>query len=258
VHKRVNPIFFGKDTPYQSVTVIDVVTAETASATGFDFLLLGDSLGMTRLGLETTLGVPFDLLLFLGKRIKTSVPRPALVFDMPFGSYALHRPGDTENFEKIMKEGAADGVKLEGGSEAAPLVKNLVSLGIPVLGHIGLLPQHIGIIGKYRKVGKTAEEKDSILEDARALTDAGVFAIVLEYIDEDLAVKLTESIPVPLVGIGSGRNTDGQIAVLDDLIGTTARVPRHAKSYMDFRAALTSSLQAYRKDVLDKNFPPSP
>ena len=236
-------------------TAYDAVFAGLCAAAGVDFLLVGDSVGMTWLGYENTLPVTMEDMLRHTSAVRRGAPEAFVVFDMPFMSYqesdalALHNAG------LAMKTTGADAVKLEGGAEYAGLVRKMTGSGIPVMGHIGLMPQRVQVAGGYKVVGRDETSAQKVLDDALALQEAGAFAVVLECIPEALAKKVTEALDIPTIGIGSGKYCSGQVQVISDLLGMTGFKPKHAKRYIDLNEKITAALAAYASEVRDGTFP---
>ena len=220
-----------------------------------DFILVGDSLGMVMHGMETTVGVPIDLMIMHGKAVVRGTQRALIVVDMPFGTYEESPEVAFRNAARILKETGCGAVKLEGGARMADTIRFLVQRGIPVMAHIGLTPQSSHVMGGFKTQGR---EEDSWAEheaDARAVTDAGAFAIVLEGMVEPLAAKITKQIEIPTIGIGASADCDGQILVLEDMLGLSPRAPKFVKVYGDLGAQIESSVKAYADEVRARQFP---
>ncbi len=218
-------------------------------------ILVGDSLGMTVLGYTNTLPVTLEQMLHHTAAVRRGAPNAMIITDLPFLSYQASVADAITSAGRCLKEAGADGVKLEGGEIRVPHVRALVENGIPVLGHIGLLPQSVHAMGGYRVQGKTVEDIERLLRDARALDEAGVFAIVLEGMPADTARRITEAVSVPTIGIGAGPHCDGQVLVVNDMLGMTERPPKFVKRYADLRAAMQQAFTAYRSDVVEGRFP---
>ncbi len=240
--------------PYVWITAYDYPTARLADEAGVDGILVGDSLGMVVLGMPNTLGVTMREMLIHVAAVTRARPRALVVADMPFMSYETGWKDALKNASKFIRLGA-DAVKLEGGAEFAGIVEKLVKAGIPVMGHIGLNPQRVLALGGYRYVGRTEEEKKRLIEDAKALRDAGAFAIVLECVPASVAKEITESIDIPTICIGSGPYCDGQILVLHDIIGLTERPPSFAKKYADVASIIRDAIRRYAEEVRTGKFP---
>lgn len=238
-----------------ALTAYDFPFAKLVDEAGIDIVLVGDSVGMVCLGYETTLPVTMADMLHHTKAVSRAVKRALVVSDMPFESYgsvgsALH------NARQLLKEAGASAVKLEGGRRILSQVKALVRSGIPVMGHLGMLPQSIREVGGYKVQGRSKEEADRIFEEALELEGAGVFSIVLECVPNSLAKRITRSIKIPTIGIGAGPDTDGQILVLHDLLDLESPVrPRFVRRYAHLNLVIEKALHQYRNDVLTKKFP---
>jgi 3-methyl-2-oxobutanoate hydroxymethyltransferase len=240
------------------VTAYDAIFAALADKAGVDLILVGDSVGTTMLGYSSTIPVTFDMMAHHTAAVARSKPNALVVLDMPFGvaTHSFDRLLDA--CVRTMQECGADGVKIEGGYEYAPVIEKLTCAGVPVMGHIGLLPQRVNQIGCYRKFGKTPQEVDALIKDAQAVGKAGAFCIVGEMIAHDAARIVAESVKVPLIGIGSGPHCDGQILVMTDLLGLTqGNVPSFAKRYADLGTLASTAFGAYAKDVREGAYPPS-
>jgi 3-methyl-2-oxobutanoate hydroxymethyltransferase len=240
--------------PYVWITAYDCPTARLVDEAGVDGILVGDSLGMVLLGLPNTLGVTMADMVRHTAAVARASPKALVVADMPFMSYEPGPETALKNAAKLVRAGA-DGVKIEGGAEYAHIVERLVKAGIPVMGHIGLNPQRILTLGGFRMVGRTEEQKRKLVEDAKALRDAGAFAIVVEFVPAPVAREITRSVDVPTVCIGSGPHCDGQILVLHDVIGLSERPPSFAKRYADIASAIKSAVAKYVEEVRAGLFP---
>ena len=218
-----------------------------------DIILVGDSVGMVLYGLKTTRKVKLETLILHAKTVKNSTKRSLIVFDMPYKSYT-NKSIAYKNAKKIVKITKCHAVKLEGGKKIVNIVKYLVKKKIPVMGHVGLLPQHSI---NFKSKGKNLIQRKQIFEDAIALSNAGVFCIVIECVIESLAKKITNSINVPTVGIGSSKHCDGQILVTDDMIGLSNFNPKFVKKYSNIRKIIEKSVRSYCRDVRNKKFPSS-
>ena len=236
-------------------TAYDAIQSRLCMAGGIDFLLVGDSVGMTQLGYENTLPVTMEDMLRHTAAVRRGAPEAFVVFDMPFMSYQENSSLALHNAGLAMKTTGADAVKLEGGAEYADLVRSMTGAGIPVMGHIGLMPQRVQVSGGYKVVGRDEESAEKVLADALALQDAGVFAVVLECVPEALGKKVTEALHIPTVGIGSGQFCSGQVQVICDLLGLTDFTPKHAKRYADAGSVITTALQNYADEVRSGAFP---
>ena len=218
-----------------------------------DIILVGDSVNMVLYGKKTTRGVKIETMILHGKAVKSSTKRSLVVFDMPYKTYS-NKFIAYKNAKKIMKLTKCDGVKLEGGKKIVNIIKHLIKKGIPVMGHIGLLPQSSTV---FKLKGKNLIEKKQILQDALALSNSGVFAIVIECVVESLAKEITNSVSVPTIGIGASRYCDGQILVTDDMIGLSNFSPRFVKKYSNVKKIIEKSVKNYCNDVKLRRFPSS-
>jgi 3-methyl-2-oxobutanoate hydroxymethyltransferase len=220
-----------------------------------DFILVGDSLGMVMHGFETTLPVPLDLMIMHGRAVMRGAKRALVVVDMPFGSYEESPAQAFHNAARVIKETQCGAVKIEGGSRMAETIRYLADRGIPVMAHIGLTPQYINMFGGFKTQGRKRSEWGPIEEDARAVTDAGAFAVVLEAIAEPLAAKITKSIRIPTIGIGASADCDGQILVMEDMLGLSPRVPKFVKEFGAIGKAIEAAIAAYASEVRARKFP---
>jgi 3-methyl-2-oxobutanoate hydroxymethyltransferase len=238
------------------VTAYDAPSARLADAAGVDVILVGDSAAMTILGHDSTVPVTVDEMLLLTRAAVRGSTRAPVVADMPFGSFQISDETALENAIRFVKEAGADAVKLEGAGPTRRRVGALVDAGIPVMGHIGLTPQSVKLLGGYRPQGRTAAAARTLVEDARALERAGCCAIVLEAIPAAVAAAITRALTVPTIGIGAGPSCDGQVLVWHDVLGLTeGQVPRFVKQYADLGAATLKALEAYVADVRSGRFP---
>lgn len=221
-----------------------------------DFILVGDSLGMTVYGASTTVGVTMDSMIEHGKAVVRSAPRPCIIVDMPFGSYEANRERAFDNAARIMAETGCDAVKLEGGQVMAETIAFMVERGIPVVAHIGLQPQRVNTTGGFKTQGRNDESAQAIIADARAVAQAGAFAVVVEAIPESLATRVTEAIDVPTIGIGASRDCDGQILLIDDLIGLFRDfTPRFVKKYANVADIIEQAVKEYARETVERTFP---
>jgi 3-methyl-2-oxobutanoate hydroxymethyltransferase len=240
--------------PIVSLTAYHAHTAAIADPF-VDFLLVGDSLGMVMHGYESTVPVPLELMIVHGRAVVRGARRALVVVDMPFGSYE-ESPGHAfRNAARVMKETGCGAVKLEGGRRVAATVRFLTERGIPVMGHVGLTPQSINVLGGFKTQGRVREEWGAIEADAHAVADAGAFAIVLEAMAEELARKITSAIAIPTVGIGASAACDGQILVMEDMLGLSPRVPRFVKEFGQVGEAIRTAIGAYADEVRSRAFP---
>jgi 3-methyl-2-oxobutanoate hydroxymethyltransferase len=220
-----------------------------------DFLLVGDSLGMVMHGHETTIPVPLDLMIMHGAAVVRGSKHALVVVDMPFGSYEESPPMAFRNAARIMKETGCGAVKLEGGCRMAETTTYLTDRGVPVMGHIGLTPQSVNVMGGFKTQGRRQEEWAAIEADAAAVAEAGAFAVVLEGMAELLAAKITRAISIPTIGIGASAECDGQILVLEDMLGLSPSVPRFVKKFAELGSAIESAVQTYAGEVRSRQFP---
>ncbi|MEP3233731.1 MAG: 3-methyl-2-oxobutanoate hydroxymethyltransferase [Hyphomicrobiales bacterium] len=220
-----------------------------------DFILVGDSLGMVMHGLETTIPVTVDMMILQGHAVMRGSKQALIVVDMPFGSYEESPEVAFRNAARIMKETGCGAIKLEGGALMAPTIDFLTSRGIPVMAHIGLTPQSVNTMGGFKVQGKSKDEWAIIEEDARAVSDAGAFSVVIEGVAAPLADKLTELVPIPTVGIGASANCDGQILVLEDMLGLSDWVPKFVKKFGSIKDHIEESVTSYADAVRDQSFP---
>ena len=220
-----------------------------------DFILVGDSLGMVMHGMNSTLGVSIDMMLVHGRAVVRGTQKALIVVDMPFGTYEESPNVAFRNAARIMKETGCGAVKIEGGKRMAETVHFLVERGIPVMAHTGLTPQSSHVMGGFKTQGRDKDSWESHIEDAKAVSDAGAFAVVLEGMVEPLAVKITNSVPIPTIGIGASATCDGQILVLEDMLGLNKKVPKFVKVYGDLGPAIEDSVRRYAEDVRSRNFP---
>ena len=236
-------------------TAYDAIQSRICMAAGIDFMLVGDSVGMTQLGYDNTLPVTMQDMLAHTAAVRRGAPEAFIVFDMPFMSYQESDADAMHNAGIALKTTGADAVKLEGGAEYAPLVKKMTGAGIPVMGHIGLMPQRVQVAGGYKVVGRGEAGAEMVLRDALALQEAGAFAIVLECIPEALGEKVTQALDIPTIGIGSGKSCSGQVQVITDLLGMMDFKPRHAKRYAEVGSIMTEALKSYADEVRNGSFP---
>ena len=206
-------------------------------------------------GFESTLPVPLDLMILHGRAVMRGAKRALVVVDMPFGSYEESPAQAFRNAAMVMKETQCGAIKLEGGKRMAETIRFLTERGIPVMAHIGLTPQSINILGGFKTQGRTREQWAIIEEDARAVTEAGAFAVVLEAIAEPLAAKITKEIPIPTIGIGASPACDGQILVMEDMLGLSPRVPKFVKEFGKVGAAIEGAIRMYAEEVRARSFP---
>lgn len=238
------------------LTAYDFLTAKYIDQAGMDVILVGDSLGNVVQGYETTLPVTVDDMIYHAKAVKRGVKNALIVVDMPFMSYQTSVDDAVRNCGRVMKEVGVGAVKLEGGKYVADIVRHLVTIGIPVMGHLGLTPQSINKFGTYEVRAQQKAEAAELLRDAKILAKAGVFAIVLEKIPAALAKRVTASIPVPTIGIGAGPHCDGQVLVVYDMLGMTEEFrPRFVRRYAELAEGMREAFRQYIGDVKAASFP---
>jgi 3-methyl-2-oxobutanoate hydroxymethyltransferase len=238
------------------VTAYDVSFARLADRAGVDAILVGDSLGMVMQGQSNTLAVTLDEMIYHARAVMRGVTRAHVVVDLPFMSYQVSVEDGMRAAGRVMKEGGAHAVKIEGGVEVAPLVSRLAAAGIPVMGHVGLTPQSFHQQGGFRVQGRTEGQRAKILEGARALADAGAYAMVLEGIPVALADEVTAAVAAPTIGIGAGPGCDGQVLVMHDLLGMDVSwSPRFARRYLELGREIEAAFGRYAEDVRSGAFP---
>lgn len=242
------------------VTAYDFTFAKLADRAGADLLLVGDSLAMVMQGGENTLGVTMDEMVYHTRMVARGRRRALVVADMPFLSYQVSVADAVANAGRLVKEGGAEAVKLEGGVNVADAVRRLADVDIPVMGHVGLTPQSVHRMGGHkvqgRRVGHEAGGRDRLVDDAHALEEAGAFAIVIEGVPADLAAEITAAISIPTIGIGAGVECDGQVLVMHDLLGLEDRIaPKFVKRYADLGTAATEAFARYVEEVRTASFP---
>jgi 3-methyl-2-oxobutanoate hydroxymethyltransferase len=242
--------------PIVMVTAYDFPSGRLADAAGMDIVLVGDSAAMTILGHSTTVPATMEEMLMLTRAVTRGARRPIVVADMPFGSFQVSDEDALRNAIRFVKDAAADAVKLEGAGPSLSRVVALVGAGIPVMGHIGLTPQSATMLGGFRAQGRTAEKARRLLDEANALEEAGCFALVLEAVPAPVAARISETLVIPTIGIGSGAECDGQVLVLHDLLGLyEGRSPRFAKRYADIGGDIRSALERFGAEVRSGAFP---
>lgn len=239
------------------LTAYDYSTAKQIDTAGIDLILVGDSAAMVVLGYETTHSVTMDEMMMFSKAVVRGTKNALVVVDMPFGSYQIDKRTAIENACRIISETGAKAVKIEGGSPyIIDIIKHLSDMGIPVIGHLGFTPQYLHTMGGYNVQGKTVEQTKQILNQALYLESAGAFGIVLEMMPEQSAKIITEKLKIPTIGIGAGRYCDGQILVIDDIIGRYADFrPKFARRYADVANSIHHAAQTFRADVMAGDFP---
>ncbi len=238
------------------LTSYDYSMAQIVDGAGIDIILVGDSAANVMAGYETTLPITLDMMIYHARSVVRGVKRALVVVDMPFGTYQGNSKIALDSAIRIMKETGADAVKLEGGEEVLESIQRILAAGIPVMGHLGLTPQSIHKFGTYGVRAKEKAEADKLLHDARLLADAGCFGIVLEKIPAALAELVTKKVPVPVIGIGAGKGTDGQVLVLHDMLGITQGFsPRFLRRYADLHTVMNDAISHYITDVKEGDFP---
>lgn len=238
------------------VTAYDAPSARLADAAGIDMILVGDSAAMTVMGHESTLPITMDEMMMLTRAVTRATQRPFVVADLPFGTYQAGDDEAVRNAIRFAKDAGADAVKLEGAGGMVSRITAILGSGVPVMGHIGLTPQSASLAGGYKAQGRTGPEAQRLFDEARALEDAGCFAIVLEAIPAKVAAHITEALTIPTIGIGAGPSCSGQVLVWHDLLGlTSGHVPRFVKQYAQLETQIVQALQAYVSDVRSAAFP---
>jgi 3-methyl-2-oxobutanoate hydroxymethyltransferase len=238
------------------ISAYDYPTARLLDEASVDILLVGDSLGMVALGYESTLPVTLDEMLHHVRAVRRGLRHALLVADMPYGSFHVSNDESVRNAMRLVKEGGAEAVKVEGGERRIELIARLVEAEIPVMGHVGLTPQSVNTFGGYSVQGKTADAARQIERDARAVEAAGAFAVVLESVPRELAARITEKLRIPTIGIGAGPDCDGQVLVFHDLVGFAAqRKPKFVRQYANLSAEISRAVTEYCDDVRSGRFP---
>jgi 3-methyl-2-oxobutanoate hydroxymethyltransferase len=218
-------------------------------------ILVGDSLGMVMHGLETTVPVTLDMMILQGLAVMRGSRHALVVVDMPFGAYEASKEQAFASCARVLKETGCGAIKLEGGRHMAEIIAFLVARGVPVMAHIGLTPQAINTIGSFRAQGREEKDWAPIEDDARAVADAGAFAVVIEAVAEPLAARITAQIPIPTIGIGASAACDGQILVLEDMLGLSPRVPKFVRRYGQLGPSIEAAVEGYAADVRARAFP---
>ncbi|MFG2830608.1 3-methyl-2-oxobutanoate hydroxymethyltransferase [Streptomyces sp. NPDC048434] len=245
-----------RDEKWPMLTAYDAMTASVFDEAGIPVLLVGDSMGNCHLGYESTVPVTMDEITLLSAAVVRGTKRALVVGDLPFGSYQEGPVQALRNATRLVKEAGVGAVKLEGGERSADQVELLVSSGIPVMAHVGLTPQSVNAYGGYPVQGRGEEAAQQLLRDAKAVQDAGAFAVVLEAVPAELAAEVTRSLHIPTVGIGAGLDCDAQVLVWTDMAGLTAgHVPKFVKQYLQLRELLGGAAKAFAEDVVGGGFP---
>jgi 3-methyl-2-oxobutanoate hydroxymethyltransferase len=238
------------------VTAYDAPSGRLADKAGVDLILVGDSSGMVVHGRESTVPVTLDEIVFMTQWVSRGAKRPIVVADLPFGTYETSDEQAVANAIRLVKDGGADAVKLERGGTSVARARAIVDAGIPVMGHVGLTPQTATVLGGFKAQGRTADRAQQLLEDARALQDAGCFSVVLEAVPAAVARAVTQELSIPTIGIGAGPDTDGQVLVWHDMLGYyEGRAPRFVKRYADLGEVIVEALGRYADEVRSGAFP---
>ena len=238
------------------ITAYDYPSARFVDKAGIEIILVGDSLAMTVMGLDSTVPVTMEEMIHHTKAVVRGVENAMVIGDLPFGSYNQSKEQAIANATRLMKEGGCDAVKLEGGVEMAEITKAIVDAGIPVMGHIGLTPQTISKLGGFKVQGKGAQEAEKLLKSALALQEAGIFSIVLECVPEEVGRLITEKLSIPTIGIGGGRYCDGQVLVFHDTLGLFEKfLPKFVKRYRNLGEEIVKALEEYKQEVKEEKFP---
>lgn len=242
--------------PFVMLTAYDATMAGILDDAGVPVLLVGDSLGMVVLGQQSTVPVTMDDMVHHTAAVRAGTRRAVIVADLPFGSIHVDRATARANAFRLVQQGGATAVKIEGGAAIADLVADLVSAGVPVMGHLGLTPQSVNQLGGYRVQGRDADGADRIVAAARAFEQAGAFALVVEAVPSAVGDAVTAAIDIPTIGIGAGAGTDGQVLVINDLLGLTAGpLPRFVKPYVDGRSVVRDAVKAFQAEVAAGEYP---
>ena len=247
------------NTKISVVTCYDYSTAILAEKAGIDILLVGDSGGMVSLGYDNTIPVTMREMLMMARAVSRGASKPFLVGDMPFMSFNVSKEQAIKNAGKFVKDAGMDAVKIEGGSKFQDTIRAITDAGIPVMGHIGLTPQTAPLWSGYKMQGTSSASGRDLIEDAKALRDAGAFSVVLEMVTDQVAELISTNIDIPTIGIGSGPSCDGQVLVMHDILGLYDKfLPRFAKRYANLGAEILSALRKYQTEVVDGTFPSKP
>ncbi|CAM4217451.1 3-methyl-2-oxobutanoate hydroxymethyltransferase [Paenibacillus tarimensis] len=243
--------------PISVLTAYDYPSAKLAEEAGIDVLLVGDSLGNVVLGYDTTIPVTLDDMVYHSRAVARGAANTFIVADLPFATYRLGKEATLRNAARLMQEGGVQAVKMEGGADLADEIETLVRSGIPVMGHIGLTPQSINQIGSYKVHGKMPEEISRLIEDAKALEKAGVFALVLELVTDQVAAQISKELSIPTIGIGAGAGCDGQVLVYHDLLqyASPYRAKKFVKTYADIGTTVRQAIGEFVQDVKNRTFP---
>lgn len=238
------------------ISTYDYWSAKLCEEAGIDAILVGDSLGMVVQGNDSTLPVTLEEMIYHTKAVRKGAPNTFIIVDMPFMTYHTTVEEAVKNAGKVIKETGANAVKIEGASEIVlETTRRLTSIGVPVMGHLGLTPQFINIFGGYKVQGKTEESQQKIIQQAKELETVGAFSVVLEAVPSDLAKMITTNLKIPTIGIGAGKETDGQILVFHDLIGIFEKTPKFVKRYLEGGKLIKQSLEKFKEEVKNGQFP---
>lgn len=242
--------------PITCLTAYDYPSARLVDEAGIDVILVGDSMAQVMLGYDSTLPLTMDEMLHHTRAVRRAVKHALLIADMPYGSYHVDEKDALRNAARLVKEGGAEAVKIEGGEKRAPLIRRVIEAEIPVAGHIGLTPQSVNVMGGYKVQGKNLAAIEQLMRDAVALDKAGVACLYLEGIPREVAAMITAEVETPTIGIGAGPECDGQVLVFHDLLGLTFGAPaKFVRRYADVSAVITDAVQAYRDDVVAGRYP---
>ncbi|MGC8868809.1 MAG: 3-methyl-2-oxobutanoate hydroxymethyltransferase [Sulfurihydrogenibium sp.] len=238
------------------ISTYDYWSAKLCEEAGIDAILVGDSLGMVVQGNDSTLPVTLEEMIYHTKAVRKGAPNTFIIVDMPFMTYHTTVEEAVKNAGRVIKETGANAVKIEGASEIVlETTRRLTSIGVPVMGHLGLTPQFINIFGGYKVQGKTEESQQKIIQQAKELETVGAFSVVLEAVPSDLAKTITTNLKIPTIGIGAGKETDGQILVFHDLIGIFEKTPKFVKKYLEGGKLIKQSLEKFKEEVKNGQFP---
>ena len=241
---------------FSAITAYDFTSAKIINQANIPIVLVGDSASMISYGYSSTLPISMDEIILVTRAVSRAINSSLVVGDMPFGSYQHSVSMAIKNAARFLKEGGVSAIKLEGGVLVQKQISKIVDFGIPVVGHVGLTPQSVNQLSGYSVQGKSLMSAQKILDDARAVEDAGAFAVVLECVPIELAEKITSSLSIPTIGIGSGKCCDGQIQVFNDILGLNDDFfPRHAKRYLNLQKSIISALKKYNNEVINSTFP---
>jgi 3-methyl-2-oxobutanoate hydroxymethyltransferase len=242
--------------PIVVLTSYDFPTARFAEEAGVEMILVGDSLGMVVLGYDSTIPVTMEDMIHHTKAVRRGSPNTFVIADMPFMSYHNSISESMNNARRLMQDGMANAVKVEGGGEVIPLIMKLTTAGVPVVAHLGLTPQTVAVMGGYKVQGKDRQEALQLIQDARAIQEAGAFALVLECVPKELAKIISEELSIPTIGIGAGNQTDGQVLVYHDLVGYGSHhVPKFVKQYTNISSSIIEGITQYKDEVKKGQFP---